>query len=110
MNRDVKIKKITFSVIAIPMYFALFAGAAFAQNGNSNGNGASNGSPFQQFQNQIDALQAQIDVLQAASSNDPIALDVDCDGGETIGAALASVADTHPLLRGSMKRLPIHLD
>ncbi|MDP3522303.1 MAG: hypothetical protein Q8S02_16955 [Hydrogenophaga sp.] len=49
------------------------------------------GQPFQNLQNQIDNLQAQIDAIQLGSSNAPINLAVDCNNGETINGALASV-------------------
>tara|TARA_R100001039_G_C1849670_1_gene109760 strand:+ start:253 stop:1278 length:1026 start_codon:yes stop_codon:yes gene_type:complete len=62
---------------------------AFSQ-GQGN-QGSSNGQPFQNLQEQIDSLQAQINAIQPGSSNAPIDLEVDCNNGETINGAIASV-------------------
>ncbi|MBU2097432.1 MAG: hypothetical protein KKD00_01625 [Gammaproteobacteria bacterium] len=49
------------------------------------------GQPFQDLQNQIDDLQAQIDAMLTGNSTAPINLAVDCNNGESINSALASV-------------------
>lgn len=50
-----------------------------------------NAQPFQDLQNQIDALQAQVNALSSGSVG-PIELDVECGIGESVNDALNSVA------------------
>lgn len=52
------------------------------------------GIRFAQLQDQIDALQAQIDGLDGGQNSDPIELYVDCINGDSVNAALASVEDS----------------
>jgi hypothetical protein len=61
-----------------------------------------NGQPFQNLQNQIDNLQAQINAMQTDSSTAPINLEVDCNNGESISGAIASVG-------GALNRLNIEI-
>ena len=54
-----------------------------------NASSIAQGQPFQDLQDQIDSLQAQVDALSGA----PQSISIDCTLGETITGALASVAN-----------------
>ncbi len=74
----------------------LLGSAGAAAQGNSQN---ANGQPFEALQQQINALQSQIDTLNAGIDQGPIEIDVDCNAGDTIGGAIASVGDApNPLI------------
>lgn len=73
------------------LFFISYGTISLAANGSSNGssNGAANGQPFQDLQDQIDALQAQVDGMGSGHQG-PYTVQVYCDAAESVNAALAA--------------------
>lgn len=83
----------TTSTIALLFLTTLLATSVHAQKNNPGSNGAANGKPFQHLQEQIDAINAELDLLAAGNADAIAAIEASILDLQQQAAALQSQID-----------------